>query len=199
MSTGSFSRYPLGLARIAGYLAVKCHGVFHGNKGESRRYEVKEYLVESVALLSQHSFRYLYAVAAEYLGALSCYKGIGVRGAYKYTLDAVGYDSFRAGGLLAVMAAGLQRDVHIRAFTVYAAFVAVCKCGAFCVEVTVFFVIACAYYLTVTDDDCSNHRIGRGESHAFPCKFKSLSHIVFVSHVSSSLPFPLPILPKFFM
>ena len=116
-------------------------------------------LLIEAALIAQNILDNLDSVLAQILYTFTGNKRIRVGRADKYSFYSMCNDCICAGRLFSVVTAWFKSYVHISTVAVYAVFVTVCKSIAFCVKIAVFFVVAFAYYLSVTNDNSSYHRI----------------------------------------
>ena len=74
--------------------------------------QTHETFVEFMALLLQYTYGNLYACIAEYLGAASCYFGVGVCTAHYYTFDPILHYQIGTRRCLAIVAARFKADIE---------------------------------------------------------------------------------------
>ena len=111
-AAGLLAGDPPGSAGAGGDLAVRGHGVFQDDIGTAGLDVMEKYLVECVALGLQYAGFHLDTGLAENLQPLSRHQGIGVIAAHHHPGDARLQNGVGAGGLAAVVAAGLQGNVQ---------------------------------------------------------------------------------------
>ena len=103
---------------------------------------------------------HLDACLTQQLQAMTSHEGIGVEQSYHDAADAMGDDGIGAGGLLAVVAAGLQRHIHRGTGAVDASGVGGAEGVAFGVQVAVAMVIAARQHLAIAHNERTNEGIG---------------------------------------
>lgn len=141
---------------------------------------MEEHLVEGVACLLAHPGLHLNAVAAQDLQSFARHQGVGVVGAHHHLGDAGVQDGLGAGGLLALVAAGLQGHVQGGAPGVLGAALQGVALG---VGLAVPLVVPLADDRPVFDNHRPHQGVGIGPARPPLCQFQGQVHIVLMVHL----------------
>ena len=181
--------HPFGKAGIGGDLAVQGHGVFHDHIGCSGRNIVKKNPVGLVTSRFQDTLRHLDAMLPQDPDAAARHFGIGICTSHDDAADPRLQDRFCTWRLFAVVAAGLQGDVHGRAHRGFPRFPAVFQSVPLRMQISVTFMAALPDHRPVRpDNDSSHHRVGGGAAPPFFGQVKGHAHIVLVHFHKLYLP-----------
>ena len=173
------ARHPARLARVAGDLSVERHGVLHDHERAPGLYVVEEDLVEGAALVFEHVLGDLDARVAQDLEPLARDERVGVARADDHAREAGGDERVGTRRLLAVVAAGLERDIDggaLRGLGTAGQRVAL---G---VQVADLVVVAGRDDASVADYDRAHHGVGGDVPTALFRKLECAPHVVFVVH-----------------
>ena len=176
---------PLGVPRAAGDLAVEGHGVFHGDVGGLVRDVVHPCAVERSALVCEHSLEHLDAGLAQRSNALAGNQRVGVCRTHHHAGDARVYERLGAGGLLALVAAGLERHVHRGPRGVDARAGAACQGFSLCVQLAVCRVPALCDDCAVAHDDGSDLRVGGHPARSPGSQCQGSPHVRLMIHMTT--------------
>ena len=174
MGTGSLAGDPFGCTAGTGDLAVRRHGIFQNGVGHFCGDVSEKDGVQLVALFPQKIRNDLDAVFPQECDALAGYQRIGITGTDVHPANAALRQRLCAGGLLAVVAAGLQRDVNGGAGRI---FCAVLQGVSLRMQVAVPGVPSLADDAAVFDNDGTHQGIGVGEARATLCQLNGTFHI----------------------
>ena len=174
---------PLGGPGVGGHLSVQGHGVLQDHIGLSCLDVVKEHLVEGPALGLQYVLGHLDPVGPEDSQPFPRHLGVGVPRPHHHPGDAGFQNGLGTRGLAALVAAGLQGDIHGGPGGVLGAGGQGSPLG---VEVPTLGVVPLADDLAVLDDHGPHHGVGAGPPGAFLGQRESLGHIFLVGHSDTS-------------
>ena len=113
---GFFPGDPAGCSCFGSDLAVHGHGVFQRDIGSAGLDIMEKDRVDGVAFLTHKILDDFDSVLLQDTCSVARYKRIGIAGSDDHSFDPAFENGVGAGGLLAVMAAGLQRYINSRAF-----------------------------------------------------------------------------------
>ena len=164
VAAGFLAGDPLGLPCVGGQLSVQGHGVLQDHIGGLGPDVVEEHVVEGGAGFFQHVFRDVHPGGPEDVQALARHLGIGVAGAHHHPGNARLQDGVGAGGLAAVVTAGLQGHVHGGAPGIFGAGG---QGGPLRVEIAAFGVVPLGDDPAVLHHDGPHHGVGAGPAPAF--------------------------------
>ena len=186
MGPGGLAGDPLGQPGVAGDLAVGGHGVFHGHIGGLVGNVVEKHRVQGIALVPHEVLFHLHPRLPQQGCSLAVDQRIGVPGTDDHSGNASLQNGLGAGGLTALVAAGLQGDIQGGPRRVLRTGGQSLPLG---VEAAAAAVPALANDTAFLHQHCPHQRIGAGPAGAVTGQFDGQGHIVGIVHSSLSLLF----------
>ena len=180
VAAGGLPGDPLGGPGVGRQLAIQGHGVLEHHIGPAGLDVVKEHVVQGPAFLRQHPHGHLDPLGPKLGQALAGHQGVGVPGAHHHPGDAGLQNGLGAGGLLSLVAAGLQGDVEGGAGGVLPAGGQRRPLG---VEVSPPGVVPLADDPPLLHQHSPHHGVGAGPAGPLLGQVQSQGHIVLICHL----------------